>query len=343
MEIRREPFGKTPAGKQVDTITITNSQGYSITVMTYGAYLISCRMPDREGKIEEITRNHPTLEEYLPYNNYKGATVGRYANRIRGGRFTLDGKVIQLVKTSDACQLHGGLRGFNSKIWEAFPMKYEDRGSVKLTMTSPDGDQGFPGTLDVALTISLTEKNELHFLYEAMTDKATPISLTNHTYWNLRGIFDEGSIYDQDIRINSESIVEVDKDLVPTGVLLPVANTVFDLREFTAIGKGIAIPNGGMGYDNNFVLPPTQVQAPNHVRTAAMIKDSISGRSMEIFTNTPSIQFYTDNFSQPKHAAYCLETGELPDAMNHPDFPSPILRPGDVYRQITIHAFSVES
>lgn len=342
MEIRRDPFGKTPDGKQVDTITITNSQGYSITLMTYGAYLISCKMPDRSGRIGEVTRNHPSLEDYLPYNNYRGATVGRYANRIRGGRFTLDGKVIQLVKTSDACQLHGGLRGFNTKVWEAFPMKNIDRGSVKFTLTSPDGDQGFPGTLDVALTVSLTEKNEVHFLYEAMTDRATPVSLTNHTYWNLRGDFEQGSIYDQEIKISSDKIVEVDTDLIPTGTLLPVENTVFDLREFTAIGEHIAIPNEGMGYDNNFVLPPRQVQSPNHLRSAAMVKDDKSGRTMEIFTNTPSIQFYTDNFSQPRHAAYCLETGELPDAMNHPDFPSPILRPGELYRQITIHAFTVD-
>ncbi len=337
MNISRKPFGTTVTGTQVDCICISNSSGYEAEVLTYGAYLRSFKAPDRNGDIREITRNFTTLSPYLEPDNYCGATIGRYANRIAGNAFFIDGTEYRLESCSDICQLHGGPRGFNTRIWEAFPMLEDGRASVKLTLTSEDGDQGFPGTVDVALTVTLTEKNELFFLYEAVTDSPTYISLTNHTYWNLRGEVVEGNIYDQRIRINAESTVAVDGQLLPTGVLQSVAGTVFDLRKSVPIGRNIAEPNGGLGYDNNFVLPA----AEGRIRDAADVYDPVSGRAMQVLTNAPALQFYSDNFSTPKHASYCLEAGELPDAMHHDSFPSPRLDPGERYRQVTIHTFTV--
>ncbi|MBL7006664.1 MAG: galactose mutarotase [Spirochaetia bacterium] len=337
MHISRDPFGKTKDGKNIDVIRIENSQHYSFEVITYGAYLRSFKAPDSNGNVSEITRNFTNFSDYEAPLHYMGATVGRYANRIANASFMLDEKNYQLQKNSKNCQLHGGEAGFNTKIWEAFPVREHDRASVKLTLTSPDGDQGFPGTLDVALTITLTENNELFFFYEAVTDKPTYISLTNHTYWNLRGNIEQGNIYDQEICIEADQIVDVDEELIPTGKLADVKGTPFDLRAMIPIGKHIAEPNNGLGYDNNFVL-----SAKKGLRKAAVVKDPKSGRTMEVHTDAPGLQFYSDNFSEPKHAAYCLEAGELPDAMNHSNFPSPALRPGEMYRQITIHSFYID-
>ena len=334
MKISRSPFGKTRAGKSIDVIRVENSHHYSFEVITYGAYLKSFKAPDSRGNIAEITRNFETLSQYEYPVHYMGATVGRYANRIANASFSLDKKRYQLQKNSENCQLHGGEAGFHTKIWEAFPIREHERASVKLTLSSPDGDQGFPGTVDVSLTITLTEKNELFFFYEAVTDKPTCISLTNHTYWNLRGSIEQGNIYDQEICIEADKIVAVDEELIPTGKLADVEGTPFDLRQMRPIGEHIAEPNNGLGFDNNFLL-----SAAKGLRKAAVVKDPKTGRTMEVHTDAPGLQFYSDNFSNPKHAAYCLEAGELPDAMNHSNFPSPILRPGEMYRQITIHSF----
>lgn len=341
MKITRERFGTTKSGKQVDIIRLSNSQGYSAGILTYGAYLHSFTAPDRNGKIQEITKNFDSFEPYLNPRNFMGATIGRYANRIAHGKFVLDGETYTLEENSAACHLHGGSGGFHTKIWEAFPMRFEDRVSVKLTIHSPDGDEGYPGAVDAAVTLTLTSKNEFMFLYEAAAEADTVISLTNHTYWNLRGSCEPGSIYDQQIRISSDRIVEVDRDLLPTGNLSPVEGTPFDLRTAQPIGEKIDQPNNGNGYDHNFLIDREQAKGSKEVVVeAAEVTDPVSGRSMIIRTNAPGIQFYSDNFSNPKHCAYCLETGELPDAMNHENFPSPILRKGELYRQVTIHSFA---
>ncbi len=339
MKISRTPYGTTKDGKAVDTVIITNSNGYTLQIITYGAYLISFKGPDRNGVIEELTKNCHALSDYEVPNNYRGATIGRYANRIADGQFTLDGVTYSLDKTSEACQLHGGPAGFNTRIWEAFPIKYDNRASVKLTLTSPDGDQGFPGNLDVALTITLTEENELFFLYEAVTDKPTCISLTNHTYWNLTGRPGIEKIYDHKLQINSDHILEVDDNLVPTGSFIPVDGTPFDFRTIKPIGEDIMnIPGNVAGYDHNFVM-----QDRKGVLRAATVIEPKSGRKMQILTDAPGLQFYTDNFDKDApHTAFCLEAGELPDAMNHDNFYSPVLRPGELYRQVTIHSFSIE-
>ncbi len=339
MKIAREPYGTTKDGKAVDIITIENSNGYSVQVITYGAYLVSFKGPDKKGNIEELTRGYDNLEAYLNQPDYHGATVGRYANRIGKSTFSIDGESYQLNPTNDDFQLHGGPDGFNSRIWEAFPIRYDKRASVKLTLTSPDGDQGYPGTLDVALTITLTEENELFFLYEAATDKKTFVSLTNHTYWNLNGRPGEKKIYDQLLQINSEKTVAIDNNQVPTGELSPVAGTIFDFSKPKKIGEDIlSIESDPVGYDHNFVMSDLK-----GVQEAASLWDPESGRFMKVLTDAPGLQFYSDNHdSENPHTALCLEAGELPDAMNHENFFSPLLKPGQLYRQVTIHSFSVE-
>lgn len=340
MKISRDPYGKTQQGKAVDCITIENTSGYSIQVLTYGAYLISCKAPDRDGVIEEITKNCDSLSAYEQPATYRGATIGRYANRIGGSCFTLDGVEYSLTPTNEFFQLHGGPSGFHTRVWEAFPMREEERASVKLTLTSEDGDQGFPGTLDVALTITLTEKNELFFVYEAVTDRPTCVSLTNHTYWNISGKPGIEKIYDQRLSIQADRIVEIDEHQVPTGRMTSVAGTPFDFREEKPIGRDIReIDADPQGYDHNFVLPDRK-----GMNEAAALYDPHSGRRMRVLTTAPGLQFYTDNHSEgSEHTALCLEAGEFPDAMNHEGLLSPVLRPGEVYRQATIHSFSTDA
>jgi aldose 1-epimerase len=342
MKMRREQFGRTRDGKQVDRIEIENENGYSCAVLTYGAYLCSFKVPDSRSGPTEVTRCFP---HFTPYENpkcYFGATIGRYANRIAGPAFSIDGKTSRLTETSPGVQLHGGPGGFHTRIWDAYPLREENRASVKLTLHSSAGDQGFPGSLDAVLTVTLTDENELIFLYEAEADAPTPVSLTNHTYWNLRGEFFGGSIYDQEIRIFADSIVEVDGRLLPTGVKQPVDGYPFDLRTPTPIGRHIDVPNGGTGYDNCFIVKDPVIEGEEVrplLRDAAAVYDPESNRSMIVRTTAPGVQFFTDNVSQPPHTAYCLEAGELPDAMNQADFPSPVIRPGELYRQVTIHSF----
>ncbi len=338
MKIAREPYGTLKDGRAVDVITLENSNGYSAQVITYGAYLVSFKGPDKDGKIEELTRNYPDLAAYEDKTNYHGATVGRYANRIGGNTFSIDGTSYDLTPNNEFFQLHGGPDGFNTKIWEAFPIRYEERASVKLTLTSEDGDQGYPGTLDVALTITLTEQNELFFVYEAATDKNTYVSLTNHTYWNLSGKPGIKKIDDQLLKIHSEKTVDIDVHQVPTGKFNPVEGTIFDFTERKRIGDDIMkIDADPVGYDHNFCLSDRK-----GVQDAAELYDPESGRLMKVLTDAPGLQFYSDNHdTEHPHTALCLEAGELPDAMNHENFYSPLLEPGKLYRQVTIHSFFV--
>lgn len=339
MKITRDPFGKTADGKAVDSITISNTEGYSMTLLTLGAYLISFKAPDRDGRIEDITKGPKRLEEIAKTDNYHGATIGRYANRIGGNRFTLDGVEYPLSSSNPTFQLHGGPGGFHTRHWDAFPMREESRASVKFTLSSPDGDQGFPGTVDVALTVTLTEENELFFLYEAVTDRKTCISLTNHTYWSLQGTSSKENVYDQKLAIASEKVVELDESQIPTGSFIDVEGTFYDFRTSTAIGSRIAlIDRDPVGYDFNYLLSDRA-----GVRDAAILYAPSSGRGMKVITDAAGIQLYTDNHdAESPHQAVCLEAGELPDAMNHASFPSPVLAPGELYRQVTIHSFFTE-
>ncbi len=340
MNITREYFGTTSAGKQVDVISIENSSGASIELITYGARLISCKMPDRKGTSDELVLGSKDLADYEGDLLYHGATIGRYANRIAKGTFTLNGIEHNVEKNHPLFQLHGGPGGFHQLIWDAYPIKQEDRGLVKFTLTSPDGDQGFPGTLDVAVTVTLTEMNELMFFYEAVTDADTYISLTNHAYWNVSGLSADTTIHDHELQLNAHAYVEVGRDLLPTGSLVSVHNTPFDFTKVKTIGKDLHNIPGFDGFDHNFVV--RKARAPQ-VIDAAVVFDPPSGRKMTIRTNAPGVQFYSDIYSQPPYRGICLEAGELPDAMHHSNFPQPLLTKGGTYRQLTIHSFETES
>lgn len=338
MNIQRKPFGITKTGKNIDSIIIENSHGASIELITYGARLISCRMPDISGNIEELLHSSRNIDDFEDDLLYHGATIGRYANRIANAQFTLDGRSWELQKNEAENQLHGGPGGFHSLTWDAFPIKYEDRGSVKFSLTSKDGDQGFPGNLDTAVTVSLTEKNELIFLYEAVSDAPTYISLTNHAYWNLEGA-GKDTIHGHKLQLFSEKIVEPDNKLIPTGNFLKVKNTAFDFLSEKRLGEDIDTLINSKGYDHNFVLQDKHTPT---LKKAAVMRAPHSGRTMTLETNAPGLQLYTDNYSRIPYQAFCLEAGELPDAMHHDLFPSPRLNPGEMYRQITVYGFSVK-
>jgi aldose 1-epimerase len=332
MKITRDPYGRTQDNRQVDEITLINEHGYSCTLITLGARIISFKGPDKHGRVEELTKCPTDLKAMEDAVSYHGATIGRYANRIADGIAMIDGKKWELDENRDGCQLHGGPKGFSTVIWEAFAMREETRASVKFTHTSPDGDQGYPGTLDIAVTVTLTEENELFFLYEAVTDKPTVVSMTNHTYWNLSGNRKD-RIYGHRIQIHADSIVETNAQQLPTGKILPVQDSDFDFRTPRTIGKEIS------GYDVCYIMPDRK-----GVLEAAEVYEPVSGRRMQVITDAPGIQFYTDNNDpQDRHGSLCLETQQLPEAFNHEGFFHTPLRPGDYYRQLTIHSFSVES
>ncbi|WP_020613886.1 aldose epimerase family protein [Sediminispirochaeta bajacaliforniensis] len=343
MKLERNPFGITSDGKAVDSITMENGNGIRCTFITYGASLTSFRMPDRSGHIDELTLGFDNLASYEGNHPYYGATVGRFANRIAKGSFSIDGIDYKVDINEPPNHLHGGKEGFSRKIWEMFPIRREKEAGATFTLTSEDGDAGFPGTVDVSLTVLLTEGNELIFSYTAVSDKPTPINLTNHSYWNLAGSCSR-PIYDHILTLHSDAFLEPDEELIPTGRKINVANTPFDFRSPKAIGRDIEAAGG---YDHCFIL------SHEHALSipAAEVKDEKSGRSMTVLTINPGVQFYTGNMLSGQltrdgiaapHSAFCLETQEFPDAMNHDNFPMAILRPGERYERKTMYLFSVE-
>jgi aldose 1-epimerase len=340
MELERKPFGKTASGEAVDMITIKNSRGTSCSLISYGATLISFKAADRRGNIEELTLGFNNLKSYEGAHPYFGATVGRFANRIREGRFTLDGIDYQLDLNKPPHHLHGGRQGFSRRVWELFPIKREREAGAVFTLSSAEGDQGYPGNLDLSLTVLLTEDNELIFSYKASCDKASPISITNHSYWNLSGAC-KGDVHDHLAMLNSDAILEVDEDLVPTGRKMNVINTPFDFRIEKRIGE--MIDEAG-GYDHCYTLSQENALSI----PAAVISDPLSGRRMTLLTVSPGVHFYTGNFltgqetrdgKAEKHGAFCLETEEYPDAMNHDNFPIAVLRPGESWERKSVYLF----
>jgi aldose 1-epimerase len=343
MHIERIPFGKTKTGEAVDRFTVRNSGGMSFSLITYGATITSVVAPDRDGTLEELTLGFDSLAAYEGPHPYFGATVGRYANRIGGAVFRIGQKTYELDMNHGRHHLHGGAGGFSRRIWDGYPLKRENEAGVALALHSPDGDQGYPGNLDVKLTVMLSEKNELSFTYEASADAPTPVNLTNHSYWNLAGAC-SGKVYDHRLTLNSEAYLEVDEELIPTGELMPVDETPFDFRREKRIGRDLEEAGG---YDHCFTL------SAEHALSipAAVVREPGSGRKMEVFTITPGVQFYTGNFLngvetrcgkvQP-HSAFCLETQEYPDAMNRENFPDPILQPNDRYFRKTVYHFTAE-
>ncbi len=348
--VTRTAFGKTKDGTPVDIYTLTNRHGMTAKVMTYGATLTELIVPDRAGRPADVVLGFDRIEPYLAGTPYFGATVGRVANRIARGTFTLNGKTYHLATNNGPHHLHGGNVGFDKVVWQAEVIPANDGQAVKFTHRSPDGDEGYPGTLDVTVTYTLTDGNELRLDYTATTDKPTPLNLTNHTYFNLAGE-GNGLILDHVMMIAADSFTPTDDLLIPTGQILPVKGTMMDFTSPTPLGARIdkvpSAPPGG--YDHNFVLRPAPAGQP--LRLAARVVEPRSGRTMEVRTTEPAIQLYTGNFLDGtiknrngvpylKHSAFCLETQHYPDSVNHPNFPSTILEPGTLYRSTTVYAFS---
>jgi aldose 1-epimerase len=340
MAITKEIFGKTADGQTVDAYLLEN-ENLAVKIITYGATIVSIEAPDSDENVDDIVLGFDDMAGYQSAGNpFFGACCGRFANRIAGGKFSLDGQDYSLAVNNGPNSLHGGLVGFDKKVWDA-----EIVGdAVKMTLVSPDGEEGYPGTLNVELTYSLNADGELRLDYSATTDRKTILNLTNHSYFNLAG---KGSVHDQFISINADRYTVVDDDATPTGELRPVAGTEMDLLEPKPIGQNIKKVQG-LGYDHNYCI---NQQNEGDLTLAAFVGDPESGRTMECWTTEPGVQFYTANYVdnvKGKNGAYygaqeafCLETQHYPDSPNHPDFPSTELAPGETYQQTTIYKFGI--
>jgi len=348
--IKKEFFGKIQDG-QVDLYTITNAHGMELRVTNYGGIIVSLRVPDKNGSVADVVLGYDNLDGYAKNPAYFGAIVGRYANRIANGAFTLDGAVYQLAKNNGPNSLHGGLKGFDKVIWHAEPFTNEQGSGLILTYTSKDGEEGYPGNLKTKVTYTLTDQNELRIDYEATTDKATPVNLTSHSYFNLAGE-GSGDILKQELTLNADRFTPVDQTLIPTGELRPVKGTPLDFTKPTPVGARINDNYEQLliahGYDQNFVLN----RKDDDLLLAARVHEPGSGRILEVYTTEPGVQLYTGNFLDGtitgkhghvynQHAALCLETQHFPDSPNHANFPSTILRPGKTFRSRTVYRFSV--
>ncbi len=336
-------FGRDMHGEKIDLFTLKNANGMTAKVMTYGATLTELNVPDKRRKSVDIILGFDTLKPYEEQSPYFGATVGRYANRIGGSKFTLDGKEFFLAPNSGHNTLHGGIRGFDKRLWKAEPSNENGIAAVKFTYVSKDMEEGFPGNLTTSVTYSLNNEDELKIDYSATTDKPTPINLTNHAYFDLAGAGQE-SVLKHQVRINADSYTPVDKQLIPTGAIEPVKGTAFDFSEPKEIGKDI--DKLADGYDHNFVLR----QNKGELKEAAVVVEPISGRTLTMLTTEPGVQFYTGNFLDgtirgigglyPKHYAFTLEAQHFPDSLHRDSWPTTILRPGSTYKQTTVYKFS---
>jgi aldose 1-epimerase len=355
-KMQKQVFGKTEDGQQVDLYTLTNKHGMEVTISTYGATLQSLKVPDNKGKLDDIVLGYPTLDGYITDKAYFGATVGRYGNRIANGKFQLNGATYTLPKNDNGQNtLHGGIKGFNKKVWTAKEISTPAAEALELTYLSKDGEEGFPGNLSVKVTYTVpATRNEIKIDYQATTDKDTVVNLTNHSYFNLAGQ-GSGDILQHQLTIHAGRFTPVDKWLIPTGELKEVKGTPFDFNQPTAIGARIEQDDEqlklGKGYDHNWVLDKTGT--PESLFFAAEAYDPQSGRVLDVLTAEPGVQFYTGNFLDgtvtgkegkvyKRRYAFCLETQHFPDSPNHPDFPSTELKPGKQYRTMTVFRFSVK-
>lgn len=343
MNVRKELFGNARDGQPVDIYTLANTNGMQAKITTYGAILVSLEVPDRQGQPGEVTLGFDTLDGYLNDHPYFGAIVGRYANRIAKGKFSIDREEYTLATNNGPNHLHGGLTGFDKVVWIAEPTETADGAAVKLTYLSKDGEEGYPGNLNCSVTYTLTNNDELRIDYQAQTDKITPVNLTNHTYFNFAG---NGNVFDHEITLNADYYTPVDENLIPTGQIKAVKGTPMDLTQPTTIGDGIK--KLGDGFDHNFVL---NKKLESELSLAATVSEPTTGRVMQVYTTQPGIQFYTGNFLDSsvvgrgkqacqKHSGFCLETQHFPDSPNKPDFPTVFLEPGETYQSTTIFTFS---
>ncbi len=351
LRIARSSFGTTKEGV-VDLYTLTNKNGMVAKIITYGALLTELRVPDRQGNLSDVVLGFGDLAKYEAGHPYFGATIGRVGNRIAKGRFTLNGQQYKLATNNGPNHLHGGNVGFDKRKWKAeFPQSESaGRASLAFTYVSPDGEEGYPGTLTAKVTYTLTDRNELRIDYSATTDKPTPVNLTHHSYFNLAGE-GHGDILGHELTIVASRFTPVDDTLIPTGQLAPVDGTVMDFRKPTTIGARIAKVPGAPpgGYDHNYVLDAKG----GALSLAAVARDPKSGRVMEVLTTEPGLQFYSGNFldgtlvgkagvAYRQHFGFCLETQHFPDSVNRANFPTTILEPGKTYTSTTVYRFSAK-
>ena len=347
MSAEEESFGQTPDGRGVDLYTLTNTNGLRAKITNYGAILVSLEVPDRDGNLADITLGYDNLDDYVKRGAFFGATVGRYANRIGGAKFVLDGTEYKLAANNGENHLHGGIKGFDKVVWKLDDLKTEsNKAVVKMSYISEDGEEGYPGNMACTVTYTLTEDNELKISYEAETDKTTVVNLTNHSYFNLAGQ-GTGDILGHELTLNADKYTPVDEGLIPTGEIRSVKDSPMDFTLPTPIGS--RIKQVGDGYDHNYVL--NSGPDLSGLALAARVYEPTSGRVMEIYTTEPGVQLYTGNFLDgtltgkagkvyKKHYAFCLETQHFPDSPNKPNFPSAVLLPGQKYTSVTVHKFS---
>jgi aldose 1-epimerase len=344
-KVEKSFFGKTAEGDSVMLYTLKNEKDIVVKIMSYGGIITEIHTPDRNGKLGNITLGFDNLDQYLAGHPNFGALIGRFGNRIAKAQFSLDGENYQLAVNNGNNSLHGGLKGFDDVLWDPVVIDCDERAALQLSYISPDGEEGYPGTLKVVVTYELL-MDQLFITYEAETDKATPVNLTNHAYFNLAG---GGTILDHVLYINASKYTPVNDELIPTGELANVEGTPFDFRKPFAIGERFdQIGNDPVGYDHNFVLDGSSEDK----FLAAKLLDPKTGRSLEVLTTEPGVQFYTGNFlngtlksgdfTYVKNSGMCLETQHFPDSPNQPNFPSTILRPGEKYISQTIYKFGVE-
>ncbi len=348
MNITKQPFGKTAGGTPVDLYTLTNDNNLEAKITNYGGVVVSLVVPDQGGHLDDIVLGLDTLEDYASKSPYFGCITGRYANRIANAKFTLDGVEYTLAQNNGDNHLHGGLKGFDKVVWTAEEIQSNNGVGLKLSYTSPDGEENYPGTLEVIVTYTLTNEDELRIDYQATTDKDTIVNLTNHTYFNLKGA-GSGDILDHELMLNADRFTPIDDTLIPTGELRSVAGTPLDFRQMTTIGDRIDEDDEQLdfagGYDHNWVL-----NTNGTLTLAARVEESTSGRAIDVYTTEPGIQFYSGNFlseitgkegkTYRKRDGLCLETQHFPDSPNKPQFPSTVLKPGETYQTTTIYQFS---
>ncbi len=342
--VQKSNFGRMPDGTAADLFTLTNANGLAAKITNYGATITELHVPDNKGQLGDIVLGFDNLEQYLKGHPYFGSTVGRVGNRIAKAQFTLEGKTYKLAVNNGPNHLHGGLKAFDKVLWKAEP---QQGASVKFTYTSPDGEEGYPGKLDVTVLMTLTDANEWRIDYTAMTDKATPVNLTNHAYFNLAC---GGDVLSHELMLAAGAFTATDADLIPTGEIKPVTGTPLDFTDPKPIGSRFSqLKTKPVGYDDNFVLR----SGGKKLALAARVYEPKSGRVMEVHTTEPGIQLYTGNFLDgslkgkggtvyKQYSGFCLETQHFPDSINQPKFPSIVLHPGQTYRQTTVHKFSTK-
>ncbi|MDF1514886.1 MAG: galactose mutarotase [Anaerolineae bacterium] len=351
MKIKKHEFGKLCDGRRVALYTLVNDKHMHATICTYGGIMVSLSTPDRSGNIEDVVYGFDTLSEYEGHNPYFGCIVGRYGNRIAGGQFTLDGQTYTLAKNNGNNHLHGGLVGFDKKVWAANAKETKYGPALDLKYKSPDGEEGYPGILKVKVRYTLTNDNALRIDYKATTDKKTVLNLTNHSYFNLSA-GKSSTILDHFMKINADCFTPVDNEVIPTGEIRPVDNTPLDFRSATRIGDRISDRDQQMvyggGYDHNWIVNGDA----GTLRCAAEVYEEITGRLMKVYTTEPAVQFYAGNMLPEIHGkngqtyqtrgALCLETQHYPDSPNHESFPTTELNPGETYKSTTIYTFTTK-